>query len=197
MCILLTAVTSLITRQHICIGSGRHIWTLTINERGANTPLVLLHGVGSGVALWVLNLESIALSGRPIYAIDVLGFGLSSHVDFSTDPTVAEMELIESLEAWRQAVKLDNFILLGHCFGGYLAASYTIRYPSHVHHLILVDPWGFPEQDTREPRIPIPLWVKVLLLVIQPFYPFSLLRTAGSWGEWIAFFLCNEYVTYF
>ena len=41
---------------------------------------------------------------------------------------LAEMEFVESIEEWRQEMKLDKFILLGHSLGGFLAMSYAIRY---------------------------------------------------------------------
>lgn len=54
------------------MGISDKIWTLSLNEESNKTPIVLLHGLASGVALWVLNLDSFA-AVRPVYAIDVLG----------------------------------------------------------------------------------------------------------------------------
>jgi len=191
-------VSDVVHQEFVYIGNNQFISTLSVKASAghcvAAVPLVLLHGVGTGAALWVLNLTSVATQ-RTVYAIDMLGFGRSSRVTFSSDPAVAEMEFVESLEAWRCAVHVDTFILVGHCFGGYIATSYALRYPSHVRHLLVADPWGFVEQRPEVNSIssstdntvgvrqlPMPLWVKVLALLLQPFNPFSALRIAGSWG---------------
>jgi pimeloyl-ACP methyl ester carboxylesterase len=179
-----------IQRKYVCIKKDQYVWTLSINtspsETSSAVPMVLLHGVATGCAMWILNLASFA-AHRTVYAIDMLGFGRSSRVTFSVDPVVAEMELVESLEAWRQAIGLDTFVLVGHCFGAYIGTSYAIRYPQRVRHLMLLDPWGFSERSTCElveddKRLPMPLWVRTLSLLIQPFNPFAALRLAGSWG---------------
>lgn len=54
------------------MGTADKIWTISLNEESSKTPIVLLHGLGSGVALWCLNLDALAIH-RPVYAIDVLG----------------------------------------------------------------------------------------------------------------------------
>lgn len=162
-------------------GQQNKIWTLSMNDNAPNTPLVLVHGFASGIALWALNLDALAKK-RPVYAFDILGFGRSSRPTFSRDPMEAENQLVESIEEWRKSVGLKNFILLGHSMGGFLAASYTIRYPDHVDHLILADPWGFQESPDVT-HIHIPLWVKAVITLLQPFNPLAGLRAAGPLGK--------------
>lgn len=38
-----------------------------------------------------------------------------------------ETWFIDSFEEWRKAKNLSNFILLGHSFGGYVAAKYALK----------------------------------------------------------------------
>jgi hypothetical protein len=54
------------------VGPADKIWTICLNQESNKTPILLLHGLGAGVALWCLNLDSLAAT-RPVYAIDILG----------------------------------------------------------------------------------------------------------------------------
>ena len=126
------------SRQHVRISGDNYLWTLAFNtlpqpsQQPARTrpgpPLVLLHGFGGGVALWIQNFDSLAGCG-PVYALDLLGFGRSSRPQFSGDPREAEEQFVQALEEWRQRVGLEDMVLLGHNLGGYLATAYTLKHP--------------------------------------------------------------------
>lgn len=165
------------------VGTADKIWTISFNTESQKTPLVLLHGLGAGVALWCLNLDALAAT-RPVYAIDLLGFGRSSRPDFSSNGEEAEHQMIKSIEEWRKEMKLKEFILLGHSMGGYLATLYSISFPNSVKHLILADPWGFPEKPLEHNNIQPPLWLRTLAYMLQPFNPLAGIRVAGPFGPW-------------
>lgn len=160
---------------------------LSVNsqEQGEKYPLLMLHGFASGVGLWAHNLDALS-SDRKLYAIDLLGFGRSSrpYFDLKADP---EVQLIQSIERWRQKMQLDRkLIILGHSFGGYLAMSYALHFPDSVAGVILADPWGFPSQQqaqqTRSSFYPLPIWVKLIgTLVFNSSTPLAGLRAAGPW----------------
>ncbi|GAB1608735.1 protein ABHD4-like isoform X1, partial [Argonauta hians] len=126
--------------------------------------------------------------GRPVYAFDVLGFGRSSRPRFAGDARRAEEEFVDSIEEWRREMGLERFILLGHSLGSFLATSYAIRHPDRVHHLIAVEPWGFPEKpdatadNNRNPTQRLSFWARALINMARPFNPFAALRAAGPWG---------------
>lgn len=54
------------------VGQSDKIWTISLNDESSKIPLVMLHGMGAGLALWCPNLDSFAAT-RPVYAIDLLG----------------------------------------------------------------------------------------------------------------------------
>ncbi|XP_030016370.1 (Lyso)-N-acylphosphatidylethanolamine lipase isoform X1 [Sphaeramia orbicularis] len=200
---ILACIQNDVWSRFVTLPNQDRIWTLTLTnkavrkpaEQAHKTPLVMVHGFGGGVGLWIRNLDALSRS-RPVYAFDLLGFGRSSRPPFPSDAAKAEEQFVNSIEQWRQSVGLENMILLGHSLGGYLATSYAIQYPSRVSHLILVDPWGFPErpqvqnqsgQDQGQGQEVVkrqgpPRWVKAIAAVVSLFNPLAVIRAAGPWG---------------
>ncbi|XP_064640660.1 (Lyso)-N-acylphosphatidylethanolamine lipase-like isoform X2 [Lineus longissimus] len=181
---LLKGLKSVLSSKYVWIaGNKKRIWTVWTNPNNTDkTPVVFVHGMGGGVGLWALNIDGVA-EQRPFYAFDLLGFGRSSRAEFSQDAVLAEKDFVESIEDWRKEMGLERFVLLGHSLGGYLASSYSLRYPQYVKHLILVDPWGFPERVQDPERLyRIPIWARTVAALLQPFNPLAVVRFAGPWG---------------
>ncbi|XP_017132866.1 (Lyso)-N-acylphosphatidylethanolamine lipase isoform X2 [Drosophila elegans] len=167
------------------VGEADKIWTISMNTESKEVPLVLLHGLGSGIALWVMNLDAFAKS-RPVYAMDILGFGRSSRPQFAKDALVCEKQFVKSVEEWRREMNINDMILLGHSMGGFIASSYALTYPERVKHLILADPWGFPEKPAESANgKQMPLWVRAIARILTPLNPLWALRAAGPFGQWV------------
>ncbi|XP_013866319.1 1-acylglycerol-3-phosphate O-acyltransferase ABHD5 isoform X2 [Austrofundulus limnaeus] len=178
---MLRCVSADFTKQFVSISNGNQLWTLTFSNESVKdkTPMVLLHGFGCGVGLWAQNLDALS-QHRPVFALDLLGFGQSTRPLFPTDPEEAESQFVESIEQWRAKVGLESMVLLGHNLGGFLAVSYSIQHPDRVKRIILVEPWGFPEsQGTVDTDRPIPVWIKALGAMFSPFNPLAGLRLVG------------------
>lgn len=90
-------------------------------------------------------------------------------------------------------MNIKKMILCGHSFGSYLACSYALVYPGHIHHLILGDPWGFPEKpaDVHQ-KYNVPLWVKAVAYAVQPLNPLWAIRAAGK-GSFVNYVMINFY----
>ena len=115
--------------------------------------LVILHGYGAGLGFFYKNFEGLSrVPGWKVYALDLLGMGRSSRPPFrlhSKDRqkciTEAEAWFVDALEEWRVQKNIDQFTLLGHSLGGYMAVAYALKFPGHLNKLILASPVGIPE----------------------------------------------------
>ena len=167
-------------------GEECRIWTRKFGpEKSVKVPLVMIHGMGAGVAMFALNFDSLAQE-RLVYAIDLPGFARSSRVNFSSSPAEIEEQYVTCIDQWRRGVGLEKMNLLGHSFGGHLTALYALKYPQHFNLAILADPWGMTERPAEVvPRRNIPIWVKVLGSVLQHFNPLWGLRASGPAGPWL------------
>jgi esterase len=96
-------------------------------------PLVLLHGFTSNAHGW--DAAAPALRDRyRVLALDQRGHGESEWADdYGLDAMVADVE------AFRRALRLDRFALLGLSMGGRVAFEYAALHPDAVERLVIVD----------------------------------------------------------
>ena len=64
----------------------------------------------------------------------------------------AEAFFVDSLEEWRENMKLEKMTLVGHSLGAYMSVAYALKYPTRVSRLVLLSPAGVP----RDPNTTIP-----------------------------------------
>ena len=99
------------------------------------TPVLMLHGFGVSGHMFDEFAQRMQKDYHLI-ALDQRGHGDSQWAkdgDYSRDAFVADVEAV------RQALGLERFILIGHSMGGLNAVSYTTQHPQRVRALILVD----------------------------------------------------------
>jgi proline iminopeptidase len=102
---------------------------------GRGAPLMIVHG-GPGASHDYLlpYLLPLARANRLIF-IDERGSGRSEKLEDASKYTVENM--VEDVEAVRQALHLGKISLLGHSYGGVLAQAYAFKYQQNLTHLIL------------------------------------------------------------
>ncbi|CAI5437617.1 unnamed protein product [Caenorhabditis angaria] len=161
------------------------IYTITINngkEKNPTEAVVFIPGFGAGTAMWCANLKELS-ENHTIYIFDMIGFGRSSRPTFSSDPSIAELEMVESIEDWRKNMGIEKMHIVAHSFGAYIAAAYALEHSSRINHLILVDPWGFAEKvDANEQLIKPYEWMSFLGGVAGSLNPLSPMRWMGPFA---------------
>jgi proline iminopeptidase len=102
---------------------------------GHGKPLLILHGgPGASHDYFLPYLTPLAHHYQLIF-IDERGSGRSQGLEDASGYTVENM--VEDVEAVRQALHLNQISLLGHSYGGVLAQAYALKYQKNLSHLIL------------------------------------------------------------
>jgi pimeloyl-ACP methyl ester carboxylesterase len=101
-------------------------------EMGSGPTLLLLHGfLGTG-ACWLPLMEKLRSHYRCI-SLDLLGFGNSGK-------PIIRYDIAQEVAFVRQVVEVLNLgtcYIMGHSFGGWVAAAYALQYPDAVSGLVL------------------------------------------------------------
>jgi pimeloyl-ACP methyl ester carboxylesterase len=165
----------------------------TLHIKSINKPIiVIIHGFASGLATFV-NVYEKLYNIYDIYAIDLIGYGLSSKPIFSNDYILSETLFIDSIEAWRIKLNLKSIIICAHSFGCYISINYFNKYPDNVKSLILVEPWNFSEHRINSYSI-IPMFNFInLLKILEPISYYLMFIVSYNICKNISKNLINKY----
>jgi len=101
-------------------------------------PIVMLHGIGSGSASWVRQMETLG-AAHQVLVWDAPGYGQSSHVE-PASPVASDYA--DALSDWLDALGIERCVLVGHSLGAIMAASFASRQAARVAGLLLLSPAG-------------------------------------------------------
>ncbi|PCI32671.1 MAG: proline iminopeptidase [Alphaproteobacteria bacterium] len=123
---------------YIPVDGGRIWYRLNGAEHlGKKPALIVMHGGPGGTHRG--NMSYVALADHyPVILYDQLGTGNSDHPEGRENWTVDHF--VSEIEAIRKALDLKQVIIVGHSWGGTLAAEYAITNPDGLKGTILSSP---------------------------------------------------------
>ena len=156
-------------------------WNHSCDRR---TPLLLLHGMADCAMVWS-SLGTYLAEQYWVIAPDLRGHGESSKPEtgYSSEAIIADLEALMAHLGWEQAH------ILGHSWGGKLAAIWASLAPQRFASLILVDPF-YINKLPGWLKITFPLLYRVLSF-LQGMGPFpsqaaasELAKTLKQYRQW-------------
>lgn len=154
--------------SRVKLSNGLLFWREIGN--GSNN-IVFIHGTWYDSNQWLSVMEQLSLSYH-CFALDLPGCSESQFS--STHYSITQM--VEYLAEYIAALKLQKVYLVGHSLGGWIAASYGLKYPEKLLGLILLSPEGIDIADFKV-RWQWYGWlapkVSLLCFILQLIYPFT------------------------
>ena len=122
-----------IVSRWITRGAIRYHYRVAGPDDAPELPLILVHGLGVSSAYW-RRIQPLLAAHRRVYALDLPGFGRTTHPRHLLN-TVA---LAHTLQDWLAALGLTKVDLLGHSMGGPVVAEFAREHPDRVCRLMMV-----------------------------------------------------------
>lgn len=120
-------------------GDELETWYKVVGELSSGIPLVILHGGPGFPHYYMLSLADLATSyDIPVIFYDQLGVGKSTYLPDKPSSFWTPELFIEELENLLRHLNIDEFDLLGHSWGGMLAAQFAAtKSPKGLRKLII------------------------------------------------------------
>lgn len=107
---------------------------MALREVGAGRPIVFLHGNPLSSQVWHDVLPRLSARGRCL-APDLIGMGDSGRPDIAYRLS----DHARYLDAWFEAMGLEDAVLVGYDWGGVLAMDRAARHPNRVRGLVVFE----------------------------------------------------------
>jgi len=111
-----------------------------------SSAFLILHGWGSNSDRWVAVAEEVSKKGFKVIVPDLPGFGKSDMLATAWNMN----NYIKRVEGFINELKLGEFYLAGHSFGGALAAKLTINHPQQVKKVFLISAASVRKRTTKK-----------------------------------------------
>ena len=98
-------------------------------------PVLLIHGFASSTVVWSKVFLSLANAGFRVIALDMLGYGYSGKPRNGEYTIAGQASLIVSL---LDRLRIKRATIVGSSYGGAVAATCALDYPTRVNKLVLV-----------------------------------------------------------
>ncbi|MBI4080780.1 MAG: alpha/beta hydrolase [Candidatus Levybacteria bacterium] len=103
----------------------------------SHPPIFFLHGLGGDATAWDAERLALYNKGYTTISLDLRGHGLSGRAD--DEASYALPRFAEDILRLLQEENIKKCILVGHCFGGFVAMQATYFYQTYVEALVLID----------------------------------------------------------
>lgn len=145
---------ALVADQRTVVSDVAGVLTYYVDTSATGRPLVLIHSVNAAASSFEMKpLFDHYRGSRPVYALDLPGFGFSERSD--REYTI-EM-YVTAIETLLQEVVGEPADVVALSLGSEFAAAAAVRNPALVHSLTLLSPSGLRNYDGRPPETALTL----------------------------------------
>lgn len=139
-----------VNSEYVYAGGYRlHYFEAPAAAGSANTPLVLVHGLGARGEDWSSMIPALAAAGFHVYAPDLPGYGRSSKPDASYSISMEEAAVV----SFMRAVHVSRADVGGWSMGGWITLKLALDHPELVNRVVVYDSAGVYFPATWEPDL--------------------------------------------
>lgn len=119
-----------------------------IEKGSGENHVLLIHGLAAHTYTWRHLLDVLPVEGYHVWALDILGFGLS---DKPKGVSYGATLFMKQIHDFIRAKGISGTHIIGNSMGGGLALEMAVYHPEDIKTMTLIDAVGYPM------RLPLPL----------------------------------------